>query len=229
MGQAGFPILATLASAVFSGVLVKRYLERRRPYLAAWAASLAMFSLGSLFLAWGTARSWTPLVFRWYYLFGAVLNVPYLALGSMYLLASRATARAFLLGVLIFTALGTAVVLFSPLRGPVPAHELPEGKLLFPALPRVAAVLGNGVGTLVVVGGLLWSAWVYWSKRVRPEHVAGNLLITLGVLSAAAGGVFAGLGRSASLGLALALGSTLMFAGFLVASRIPKRPRPPGE
>ena len=51
-----------------------------------------MFAVASLALTAGVAAGWTPLSFKVYYLFGAILNVPWLALGTVELLASRAVA-----------------------------------------------------------------------------------------------------------------------------------------
>jgi hypothetical protein len=73
---------ATLIAASFTLLIVDRYLRRRRPQDFAWAVSLALFCLGSGALWWGFACGWTRASFRVFYLAGAVLNVPWLALGS---------------------------------------------------------------------------------------------------------------------------------------------------
>jgi hypothetical protein len=80
-----FPLVATLVSFTFSFLLLRQYIERRKPYQLVWAISLSMFGLGALAETISTASSWTPFLAKMYYLFGATLIVGFLALGSLYL------------------------------------------------------------------------------------------------------------------------------------------------
>src|ERR1051326_2405962 len=75
--------LATLVAVAFTAALFERWLARRRPHELAWAVSLALFTVASGALWLGTARGWDAPTFRVFFLFGAVLNVPYLALGTV--------------------------------------------------------------------------------------------------------------------------------------------------
>src|SRR6476620_4215208 len=82
---------ATLIALAFALSTLERWLARRRPYEAAWTVSLFLFAAGSLALCAGTAFGWRDLSFRAFYLFGGVLNVPFLALGTVFLLAGTRT------------------------------------------------------------------------------------------------------------------------------------------
>jgi hypothetical protein len=86
------PAVAAAASAAFAAAVLRQYAARRRPHQLAWGVALSMFALASLALTAGVAAGWTPLSFKLYYLFGAVLNVPWLALGTVELLAGRPCA-----------------------------------------------------------------------------------------------------------------------------------------
>lgn len=89
-------LVATIVSGVFAAALLRRYLVRGRanPALAYWGASLSMFCVASGALAVGAVAGWDPATFRVFYLFGAVLNVPWLAGGSTVVNApSRAVSR----------------------------------------------------------------------------------------------------------------------------------------
>jgi uncharacterized membrane protein YhhN len=90
-------------------------------------------------------------------------------------------------------------------------------------------VLGNSVGTVVVVGGAVASGLALRHRRELRPRFEGNLLIALGVLLAAGGGVFAFLDRSDKLAAGLALGASVMYAGFRRASAPvhPATPVPP--
>jgi hypothetical protein len=217
------PAVATAASAAFAGAVLRQYAARRRLQQLAWGLALAMFALASLALTVGVAAGWTPLGFKAYYLFGAMLNVPWLALGTVALLAGPVARRAYLAGLALFTAASTVLVAAAPVGAADLTGRLPEGKAFLPVPVRVLAVLGNTVGTLIVVGGAVASGLALRHHRHLRARFEGNLLIALGVLLAAGGGVFAFLDRSDKLALALALGASVMYLGFRRASA-PTRP-----
>jgi hypothetical protein len=217
------PGVAAAASAAFAVAVLRQYAARRRPHQLAWGIALAMFAVASLALAAGVAAGWTPLSFKLYYLFGAVLNVPWLALGTVELLGGAAVRRAYVAGLAAFTLLGVVLVALARVTPADLAGLLPEGKEFLPLAVRVLAVLGNTVGTLIVVGGAVASGLALRSRRDLRRRFEGNLLIALGVLLAASGGVFAFLASSDKLALGLALGATVMYLGFRRASA-PARP-----
>jgi hypothetical protein len=217
------PAVAAAASAAFAAAVLRQYAARRRPHQLAWGIALSMFAVASLALTAGVAAGWTPLSFKLYYLFGAVLNVPWLALGTVELLARPSVSRAYVAGLAVFTALGVVLVALARVTPADLAGRLPEGKDFLPVAVRALAVLGNTVGTLVVVGGAVASGLALRSRRDLRPRFEGNLLIALGVLLAAGGGVFAFLASSDKLALGLALGASVMYLGFRRASA-PARP-----
>jgi hypothetical protein len=79
-----FPLIATAVSFIFSALLFKQYLERKRPYQLAWALALIMFGVAALAETLATVGSWNELLVKTYYVFGATLVVGYLALGTLY-------------------------------------------------------------------------------------------------------------------------------------------------
>jgi hypothetical protein len=73
------PGVAAAASAAFAVAVLRQYAARRRPYQLAWGIALSMFTVASLALTARVVAGWTPVSFKLYYPFGAVLNVPPLA------------------------------------------------------------------------------------------------------------------------------------------------------
>jgi hypothetical protein len=218
------PGIAAAASAAFAAAVLRQYAARRRPYQLAWGIALSMFTVASLALTAGVVAGWTPLSFKLYYLFGAMLNVPWLALGTVELLAGRTVRRAYLAGLAVFTVASVVLVAMARVTADdLAGRLLPEGKEFLPVAVRVLAVLGNTVGTLVVVGGAVASGLAMRGRRELRPRFEGTLLIALGVLLAASGGVFAFLASSDKLALSLALGASVMFLGFRRAST-PVRP-----
>jgi hypothetical protein len=232
------PVVAAAASAAFAAAVLRQYAARRRPHQLAWGIALAMFAVASLALTAGVAAGWSPFSFKVYYLFGAVLNVPWLALGTVELLARRggpgdrgvvpgwvgALGRAYLAGLAAFTLLSVVLVVLARVTpADLAGRLLPEGKEFLPVAVRVLAVVGNTVGTVIVVGGAVTSGLAMRARRDLRPRFEGNLLIALGVLLAAGGGVFAFLASSDKLALSLALGASVMYLGFRRASA-PARP-----
>src|SRR5688572_24877327 len=50
---------------------------------------------------------------------------------------------------------------------------------------RLATPFFNIYGLLTLVGGAIWSSYLFWRKRVMPNRVVANLLIAAGALSIA--------------------------------------------
>ena len=220
-----FPLLAALVSLAFAVHLLARSGKRGSWAEAVWGVAMLMFSAGSAALALGVADGWTTGEFRAYWLFGAVLNVPYLGLGEAYLLTRRrAVAHVLLLVVLAATAYAAGVVRTAPLDTTVLAsHEFFTGREVLGAdsQARTLALIYSYAGTALLVGGILWSAL---SIRGRPEmrsRLYGTLLIALGALVVAGGAAFAAAGSFVGFSLTLAGGVAVMYWGFLVATRRP--------
>ena len=88
-GLAAFPLGAAVVATVFAWRLGARFARRHRAVEGHWTVALAMFAVASAAMFLGVARGWTAAEFRLYWLFGAVLNVPYLFLGELQLLIRR--------------------------------------------------------------------------------------------------------------------------------------------
>ena len=217
---------AALMALAFAMCTYERWLARRRPHELAWSAALAMFSLASVALAAGAALGWGPVTFRIFYLFGAIVNVPFLALGTVYLLAPRRRADLTAAGVALFAAFAAGVVAVAPFTAELPRDELARGSEVFGPLPRILAATASGLGALVVVGGAVWSA----AKVRRRRVVVANGLIALGtVVTGASGLLNSVMDEMDGFAVALVAGITILFAGFLVATTGPGRPAPAGR
>ena len=79
-------------------------------------------------------------------------------------------------------------------------------------------ILLNIYGTLTLVGGAIYSAYIFWRKRVLFNRMVGNILIAAGALMPAIGGSFLRMGLPDFLYLSEFLGVILMYIGFLQAT-----------
>jgi hypothetical protein len=231
---AGLAFVATAVATLFAQATAVRWSRSRAPHQGAWTIALALFALASAALATGASTGWDRGTFRAFYLLGAIVNVPWLALGTIYLLMGRRVGDRVRTAVVLFTGLGLGVMLAAPMHGTITADQIPVGKDVFDALPRALAGAGSGLGALVLFGGAVWSM-VRFARSRRPGSgrlAGGNGLIALGTLVLSSGGLLQGIvGHDEAFALTLAAGITVIYAGFAVASgvRISLSPRVAGD
>jgi hypothetical protein len=214
-------VLATLAAGAASIAMGLEYARSRRPHAACWTISLALFSLASAILAVGEVVGWSPWLFRLYYMVGAVLVVPWMTLGAVWLFGPIRLAR---VGVWMTIGLSFAVVAVSLLSSPkVPTDSLPELKdaLESAKAARGLAMLANAGGTPVAIFLLLRAASTYRRKRVLPNKASGAIIVSIGIAAAAVGGMLAVVVSVTYLAPSLAVGAVLMLAGFRRWSQTP--------
>ena len=217
----GLAFVAVVVSSLFAQAMLVRYTAGHQPQHRAWAIALAMFALASAALATGSSTGWDNGTFRVFYLLGAVVNVPWLAMGTVYLLARERTARRVLWGLVLFTGFAAGVLVSAPMET-VHGTAIPVGKDVFGALPRILAAVGSGVAATVIIAGALVSAVRFARNPQLPDHgrLAGaNALIALGTLVLSSGGLVQGVvGHDEAFALSLAVGITVVYAGFVLAS-----------
>ena len=182
-----------------------------------------MFALGSGALWWAEASGWSLASFRVFYLAGAILNVPWLALGTVYLLAGVQIGRRCQQVLIALTWTSVGIVLFAPTRQGVDGTAFPIGRDVFGVAPRILAAVGSGLGAVMIIAGALWSAGRLVRRRHRVSGASGrlalgNVLIALGTVVLSASGTLAGrLGKDRAFAVTLLVGIVVLFAGFLVS------------
>jgi hypothetical protein len=218
-----FPLIAALVALAFTGLLLKQYASRRRAYQLVWSAALLMYAGGSLALFLGVLDGWSPAEYRAYWLLGAVLNVPYLALGEVYLLVrDRRVGNALLLVLLFLTAFAFNRIRTAGLDVSALAKDLPLGKDVFAndTLPYRLSQLYAYPAYLFLLLGCAWSIWRMRGKPELRDRELGTIGIAAGATVVAIGsGVGAGLNVVPLFSIGLAAGIAIMFWGFLRASR----------
>jgi hypothetical protein len=211
---------ATLIATAFALSTWDRWLRRRRPQEEAWTISLVLFAIGSGALWWGFVRGWSPGSFRVFYLAGAILNVPWLALGTLSLVIDAERVRRLRTWMIALSGLATGVLIVAPMRGTVPSRTLPEGRELFGVWPRVLAAVGSGVAAIVIIGVAVVTTVRFARQRTTPaRRVVGNVVIAVGTLVLSASGTLAGrLGEQRAFVVTLLFGIVLLFSGFLATA-----------
>lgn len=223
MGNITAVVLAAVAGGVATAAaldLARDLRSRPRPHLSAYTAGMAMFAIATWALFSGLGWGWTGLSYRVFFLFGGVLNIPFLALGSVFLSVGRRVGHLMVVGLFGFSAMATTLVSVTPFARPLPEGDIPAD--IFPSIaeagfgPRLLAAIAGSLGTLVLVSAALWGAARF--RKSNPRRAAANLVITAGVLAAATGGTILGfLHESSAFSVSLLAAASLIWWGYRLA------------
>jgi glutaredoxin len=168
-------LIATVVSAAFAVQLLRRYRDRgRTPATLYWGVSLTMFSLASLMLAVGVVAGWSAWSFRLFYLFGAVLNVPWLALGNIAINARRRPV------VLVVGAVALIVAILSvrPARGAEPELWWPSVALAGAYAVALLTLRGRRltrVAFAITLAFSIWATVAVWTAAFQQPLAATGL------------------------------------------------------
>ncbi len=218
------PLASAAITSVFAYLVLKRWRYRRPPYLLLWGIGFVMYAVGGLMEALFGFFGWSPLVFRLWYLFGAILVAAWLGQGTVYLLVRRSIGSIkvshLLMALLAVGSLYAAFKVFTAELDPtlMLEGELSGGAITSPGV-RVLTPFFNIYGVLMLVGGALYSALVYWRKRIFANRMIGNIFIATGAMAPAFGGALQRSGVPVALYVGEFVGAVLMFIGFLYTVR----------
>jgi hypothetical protein len=217
------PFTSTVIAVAFAIAVLARYWRRRGLYLLYWGLGLVLYSLGT-FAEFYSTYAWSALVFRMWYIGGALLTAAWLGQGTVYLLVRRGKLAHYLAAGLIVASVFAVLVMFAtPLDSSAFDKSVAlsaQYKQIMPedALVRLLTPLFNVCGTLWLVGGAAYSAWIFWRKGVLLHRAIGNTLIAAGALAPAIGGSLSRLGATEFLYISELVGAVLMFIGFVRAT-----------
>jgi hypothetical protein len=225
-----YALAATAISAAFALTLFVQYRSKPRPYLLAWSLALAIYAVAACTEVIGAAAGWNPLLYRTYYYFGGILVVGVLALGTIYLLAPR-FGRTALLVLVVLGGIGLAGTLGASLQpGLLQTREVPSVDTIrlehgaFNAVAILMAAVLNSVGSVILIGGALWSAYGAWRKGGAQSRLLANILIAAGAFIVAGASTLTRLFHVYELFyVGQAIGVLVIFGGFLAAQLAPRR------
>jgi hypothetical protein len=210
-------------SFVFASLVFQRYLNRRSGHLLLWSIGMLFYGIGGAAEAHYGFFGWNPLVFRLWYLCGAVLVAAWLGQGTVYLLVRTRLAH-LLMGLLALGSIYALVAVFTARLDPAlmtsslhTGSELSGSAIITPGV-RILTPFFNLYGTLALVGGALYSGFLFWRKRVLLHRAIGNVLIAAGAILPAFGGALSRFGIPGALYLTELLGAVILFLGFLRAT-----------
>jgi hypothetical protein len=218
-------ILSTIVSFVFAAAVFNRYRYKKGKYLLFWGIGLVFYGLGTLTEVI-LGFTFNELALKIWYLSGAMLTAAWLGQGTVFLLVRRRGVAEGLAVVLVLVSLVAAVlVLMAPVTSAAASYNpsQPVSTQYKDILVRTAPViiltiLLNIYGTIGLVGGALYSAYLFWRKKVLLNRMLGNILIAAGALMPAMAGTLIQAGLVDWLYVSEFFGVVLMYLGFLQAT-----------
>ena len=214
------PIATTLLSAVFLGVLIRRWLRHRSgPHLLWWAAGIFTYGLGTALESAITLTGNTIALNKAWYIAGALLGGYPLAQGTVYLLFERSTAHRLTVLSAPFIVVTALLVVLSPVNLDALEPHRPGGAILGWQWVRLMTPFINGYAALFLIGGAMLSAVRYARRGDAGARALGNALIAFGALLPGVGGGMAKAGMIEALYVGELIGLLFIWAGYAACVR----------
>lgn len=219
-------ILSTIVTFVFAAAVFRRYRRRGGTHLLLWGIGLIFYGLGTLSEA-VMIFGFSPLALRIWYLTGAMLTAAWLGQGTVHLLVRKRWIALSLTAILTVVSLIAATLVFVAPIDPAAAAAFDSSQPISAQYKDILTrnwaiilltILLNIYGTITLVGGALYSAFLFWRKRVLADRMIGSILIAAGALFPAMAGSFIKAGLVDWLYLSELIGVVLMYTGFLKAT-----------
>jgi hypothetical protein len=172
------------------------------------------YGLGTLTESVVAIWGWSELVFKSWYILGALLGGFPLAQGSVYLMFSKRVADIMMGCVTAVIGIAAVLVVLSPIN-----HDLVEptrltGHVLTWSKVRLLTPLVNIYAFVFLVGGAAWSAYKYSRDRKFKKRFWGNVWIAIGGLLPGIGGSFTKFGFTEVLYVTELMGILLIYLGY---------------
>ena len=209
------PLVTCIVSFIFAVAVLDQYFARRKPYQLLWTIGLFMYCVSTFTEFWWNVYAHVDIMYRLWYLIGAILVAAYLGQGTLYLLMRRRNAH-IVMAVLGIATVYTAARVFTVNIDISGLTKLTGVGIMPTDIRAIITPIFNTFGTLALAGGAVYSAFIFWRKRILPHRVVSNILIAAGVLLPAVGGIHISTGGNLNLFFTLELvGAIIMFIGFL--------------
>ncbi len=219
-------ILSTIVTFFFMVAVFNRYRQKKGNHQLFWGIGLFLYA-ASTFCEVILTFTYSGLALKFWYLNGAMLTAAWLGQGTVFLLARRGGVAKTLAGILGIVSIAALILIAWAPLSPTAAATFDVSKvasLQYKSLMYRSGftifltILLNTYGTFTLVGGALYSAYLFWRKRVLVNRMLGNILIAGGAMLPAIAGTFVKAGLGDWLYISECLGAILMYWGFSLAT-----------
>lgn len=207
------PLISAVVSLVFALTVFDQFLARRKSYQLIWAIGLFLYFISTGAEFWTEAWGLNQVTYRLWYLCGAILVAAYLGMGTLYLLVPRRAAHIIMAILLVLSLYATFKVFTITLD--ISTLSNLSGKAMTDDV-RAMSRYFSYAGVLALVGGAIYSSWVFWRRQILSHRVLSNILIAIGVLlPAIGGGIMRAIDALQLFYLFELIGIFIIFLGFL--------------
>lgn len=209
------PIATTLFCVFFFIELLQHWRKNTASlHVLWWTIGIFFYGAGTVTESIHVLAGYSPVNFRVWYIFGALLGAAPLAQGTVYLLLKKRTAN--ILSAVLVAVILTAsmLVLLSPLKPVTETGGRLGGKLLEWSYIRAITPFINIYAFIFLVGGAVYSAVLYYRTVIDKSKFWGNVLIASGGLLPGIGGAASKFGHIEVLYITEFIGICLIHAGY---------------
>ncbi len=214
------PIVTTLLAVPFAVEIFRRwrvYPDRR--HLLWWAIGIGTYGAGTFTESWTTLFGWNLVIFKAWYITGALLGGAPLAQGTVYLMLERRTAHWLTVALILYVLVASACVVLAPVDYTlVEAHRL-TGRVFLWSWVRLFSPVVNLYAVVFLIGGAILSAMRYSHDPATRHRMYANILIAIGAMLPGIGGSATRFGYTEVLYVTELVGMILTWAGYRISVR----------
>jgi hypothetical protein len=223
------PVVTTLLAIPFALEIYRRWRTYPdRLHLLWWAIGIATYGAGTFTEAWTTLFGWSPVIFKSWYITGALLGGAPLAQGTVYLMLKRNTAHLLTAALILYVFVASVCVVLAPVDyGIVEAHRL-TGRVFGWPWVRLFSPVVNLYAVVFLIGGAILSALRYSQDPATRHRMYANVLIAFGAILPGIGGTATRMGHTEVLYVTELVGMLLTWIGYRISVRpvVPVHARP---
>jgi hypothetical protein len=214
------PVVTTLLAVPFALEIFRRWrVYPERLHLLWWAIGIATYGAGTFTEAWTTLFGWNPVIFKSWYITGALLGGAPLAQGTVYLMLRRSTAHGLATALIAYVLLASTCVLLAPIDyALVEPHRL-TGRVFGWLWVRLFSPIVNLYAVVFLIGGAILSAIRYSHDAATRHRMYANILIALGAILPGIGGTATRMGHTEVLYVTELAGIFLTWTGYRISVR----------
>lgn len=213
-----------ILSIVFTVLVLRQYIERRKMHQLMWTIAIALWTIGVAAETVATlSGAWSTFIYRAYYATGALLIPAWLGMGTLYLVIKKQWADWVLAALVALSVIGILLIAFWPIA---PAQlQTAEGQFIplkvFPFFPvQLVLIILNTFGAAAFILGALWSAYRFMRMQSMGERALATALIAVGGLIAAGAHSLGVLGGIELFRISELLALIFIFAGFVLSTPV---------
>jgi hypothetical protein len=218
------PILSTTLCLIFAYRVYQRYLERGKTgeHLLWWTIGILTYGAGTFTESYITLFGWGPVVFKTWYIVGALLGGAPLAQGTVWLMLKDKTARILTYALVVAVIIPSIFIIMSPINAALVNPNLPSGKVFVWQWVRMFSPFINTYAVIFLIGGAIVSASRFYKaskgesrgSSLARDRFIGNSLIAIGAIMPAIGGTYTRMGITPALYVGEFFGIITIWLGY---------------